>query len=61
MAKHPEQAAVRTLPATRDEMLSLGWDRPDIVLITGDAYVDGRVLSHFWAAAIVLGYHIRLH
>jgi uncharacterized radical SAM protein YgiQ len=28
------------LPATQAEMQSLGWDRPDIVLITGDAYVD---------------------
>ncbi len=28
------------LPATREEMESLGWDRPDIVLVTGDAYVD---------------------
>ncbi|MGH2270618.1 YgiQ family radical SAM protein [Anaerohalosphaeraceae bacterium U12dextr] len=28
------------LPATQAEMQSLGWDRPDIILITGDAYVD---------------------
>lgn len=28
------------LPCTRREMNSLGWDRVDIVLITGDAYVD---------------------
>ncbi|NPA94918.1 MAG: YgiQ family radical SAM protein [Thermodesulfobacteria bacterium] len=28
------------LPATRKEMEACGWDRPDIVLVTGDAYVD---------------------
>ncbi len=28
------------LPVTRDEMDALGWDRPDIILVTGDAYVD---------------------
>jgi uncharacterized radical SAM protein YgiQ len=28
------------LPTTRDEMDALGWDRCDIVLVTGDAYVD---------------------
>ena len=28
------------LPITKKEMLDLGWDRPDFVLVTGDAYVD---------------------
>jgi uncharacterized radical SAM protein YgiQ len=28
------------LPATRDEMLARGWDNVDIVLVTGDAYID---------------------
>lgn len=28
------------LPVSRDEMDRLGWDRCDVVLITGDAYVD---------------------
>ncbi|HPC46808.1 MAG TPA: YgiQ family radical SAM protein [Deltaproteobacteria bacterium] len=28
------------LPATRKEMHALGWDRLDIVLVTGDAYID---------------------
>ena len=30
----------RFLPATREEMDYLGWERPDVVLVTGDAYVD---------------------
>src|ERR1700744_6527161 len=28
------------LPMTRDEMDALGWDSCDIVLVTGDAYID---------------------
>jgi len=42
------------LPMTRDEMDELGWDSCDVILVTGDAYVDhpsfgmaviGRVLE----------------
>ena len=28
------------LPITKEEMLARGWDAPDIVVVTGDAYVD---------------------
>jgi uncharacterized radical SAM protein YgiQ len=28
------------LPATAQEMASLGWNQPDVILVTGDAYVD---------------------
>ena len=28
------------LPITKEEMTARGWDAPDIVVITGDAYVD---------------------
>lgn len=28
------------LPITKQEMLAYGWDRPDFIVITGDAYVD---------------------
>jgi len=28
------------LPVTREELEQLGWDQPDIILVTGDAYVD---------------------
>ncbi|MCP4295326.1 MAG: YgiQ family radical SAM protein, partial [Proteobacteria bacterium] len=28
------------LPLNRNDMEQMGWDRPDFVLITGDAYVD---------------------
>ena len=42
------------LPSTQNEILSLGWDAPDIILVSGDAYLDtpfsgaaliGRVLT----------------
>ncbi len=45
----------RFLPTTREEMDRLGWDQADVILFTGDAYVDhpsfgtamiGRVLEH---------------
>ena len=28
------------LPITKEDMLARGWDAPDIVVVTGDAYVD---------------------
>jgi uncharacterized radical SAM protein YgiQ len=28
------------LPTHREDMLRCGWDRPDVILVTGDAYVD---------------------
>jgi len=43
------------LPTTASELKKLKWDKPDIILVTGDAYIDspnigvtviGRVLSH---------------
>jgi Fe-S oxidoreductase len=42
------------LPTTPQELLKLGWDQPDIILVTGDSYIDspfigsaliGKVLS----------------
>ena len=37
------------LPTTRKEMKELGWDRPDIILITGDGYID----SPFVGVAVI--------
>src|SRR5512143_369969 len=28
------------MPMTRDEMDALGWDSCDVILVTGDAYID---------------------
>ncbi|WP_319779706.1 YgiQ family radical SAM protein [Maridesulfovibrio sp.] len=51
------------LPMTRKEMDRLGWDRPDILLVSGDSYIDhpsfgipllGRVLSaHGFKVALI--------
>lgn len=34
------------LPVTKEEMLKAGWERPDFVYITGDAYVDHPSFGH---------------
>ncbi|HTP39864.1 MAG TPA: YgiQ family radical SAM protein [Steroidobacteraceae bacterium] len=50
----PKSAAAPFLPTSRAEMRQLGWDQCDVILVTGDAYVDhpsfgmaliGRVLE----------------
>ena len=28
------------LPTTKDEIAALGWDAPDVILVSGDAYID---------------------
>lgn len=33
------------LPATRPEMDALGWDRPDVILVTGDSYIDSPTIG----------------
>ena len=44
------------IPATREEMAAQGWYKPDVILITGDSYIDsphvgvsviGHVLMHY--------------
>lgn len=37
------------LPTTPQEMQRLGWDRLDIILVTGDSYID----SPFIGAAVI--------
>lgn len=48
-------SANRFLPTTKKELTDLGWDRPDVIIITGDSYIDspyngaaviGRVLEN---------------
>jgi uncharacterized radical SAM protein YgiQ len=41
------------LPTTRQEMDELGWDRPDIILVSGDTWID----SPFMGIALV-GHHL---
>ena len=51
------------LPLTAEEMKKLGWQQPDFVLITGDAYVDhpsfgaaiiGRLLERYGYKVAIL-------
>ena len=44
------------LPTTRHEIEARGWDRPDIIFVSGDAYVD-----HPSFAAAVLGRWLEAH
>ena len=44
------------LPTTRAEMDALGWDQPDVVFVSGDAYVD-----HPSFAAGLLGRWLEAH
>src|SRR5450432_4916836 len=56
-------APARFLPTSRAEMDALGWDRCDVIIVTGDAYVDhpsfgmaiiGRVLeAHGFRVGII--------
>jgi uncharacterized radical SAM protein YgiQ len=38
--KKNEKSVCRFLPVTSKEVKALGWDRPDVIIFTGDAYVD---------------------
>ena len=50
------------LPMTREEMRRRGWDRADVILVTGDAYVDhpafGVALIGRWLER--LGYRVAI-
>ena len=48
------------LPTTQDEIAALGWDSPDVILVSGDSYIDSphigiAVIGHVLAEA---GYHV---
>lgn len=50
------------LPVTREEMEALGWDAPDFVLVTGDAYVDHPSFGHAIISRVLesLGYRVAI-
>jgi len=33
------------LPTTKEEIIKLGWDKPDIILISGDTYIDSPFIG----------------
>ena len=43
------------LPTTREEMRSRGWDAVDVVLVSGDAYVDHPSFANGLIAAAEAG------
>jgi uncharacterized radical SAM protein YgiQ len=49
-------ASAEFLPTNADEIRALGWDRPDVVFVSGDAYVD-----HPSFAAAILGRWLAHH
>jgi uncharacterized radical SAM protein YgiQ len=50
MKRNPSGTAPPYLPTTRGEIDALGWDAPDVILVSGDAYID-----HPSFAAAILG------
>ncbi|MEN8165095.1 MAG: YgiQ family radical SAM protein, partial [Acidobacteriota bacterium] len=50
MHRRPPSDSAVFLPTTRREIEARGWDQPDIVLVSGDAYID-----HPSFAAAILG------
>ena len=50
------KAMDRYLPMSREQMDALGWDQPDVVFVSGDAYVD-----HPSFAAAILGRWLQNH
>jgi uncharacterized radical SAM protein YgiQ len=38
--KNEEKRSVKWFPTSRKEMEALGWERADVILFTGDAYID---------------------
>jgi len=62
MPSQTKRDASQFLPATPVEMRARGWDRPDIILVTADAYVDhpsfGIALIGRWLEK--LGYRVAI-
>lgn len=49
----PERTITEWLPMTREEMTRLGWDAPDVVVASGDAYVDHPAFGHAVVARVL--------
>lgn len=44
------------LPVSREEISQLGWDRPDVILVSGDAYIDSP-----FSGVAVIGKYLMKH
>ncbi|WP_373499883.1 YgiQ family radical SAM protein [Desulfococcus sp.] len=56
----PPPAAPTFPPATREEAIRLGWDRLDVILVTGDAYIDSPFIGTAVIARVLMdaGYRV---
>ena len=50
------------LPTTPEELLELGWDQPDIILVTGDSYIDSPFIGIALVGKLLMksGYRVGL-
>jgi uncharacterized radical SAM protein YgiQ len=48
-----ESSSQDWLPISKKEMESLGWDQPDIIIVSGDAYVDHPSFGHAVIARVL--------
>ena len=48
------------LPVTREEMHALGWERLDVILVTGDAYIDSPHIGIAVVGKALLGAGFRV-
>mgnify|MGYP002681143822 CR=1 FL=1 len=35
-----QQGTIVFIPTTREELVHLGWEQPDVILVSGDSYID---------------------
>ncbi|MFH2201601.1 MAG: YgiQ family radical SAM protein [Elusimicrobiota bacterium] len=48
------------LPATREEAAARGWDRLDVILVTGDAYIDSPFIGTAVVGRVLLDHGFRV-
>ncbi len=50
------------LPATPEELRTLGWERLDVILVTGDSYIDSPFVgvSVIWQWLLQAGYRLKI-
>jgi uncharacterized radical SAM protein YgiQ len=58
--KPPRRAPASFLPTTREEMEARGWDELDVLIVTGDAYVDHPAFGPILIARFLEGRGLRV-
>src|SRR4051794_1608657 len=56
----PAEPGRRFLPTTREEMTARGWDELDVLIVTGDAYVDHPAFGPILIARFLEGRGFRV-